>query len=136
MKLVLQLAEQLAVRLAVQLAAQLAAQLTVQLDVQRVVQVDALRNEQPSAPDALKSGFATTSADEKHVVGTCNECDTVGEGWLDPDIAEFFCTNCWNTFSPDVLRCAACRQFLPWSRGAVSPERRMWECHECRSGMD
>ena len=98
--------------------------------------VDALRKEQPEAPGALREGFAATSSDGKHVVGTCNECGTVGEGWLDPDIAEFFCKQCWTTFSPDVLRCAACGEFLPWPRGAVSPERRMWECHECRSQMD
>merc|ERR1711998_21767 len=52
------------------------------------------------------------------VIDDCAQCKKTGvDGWLDPDIEEFFCADCWRTFSPDVLKCGFCHNFQPWQLG-------------------
>merc|ERR1712232_667977 len=66
------------------------------------------------------------------VKGTCAECKAaqVG-GWLDPDIEDFFCEDCWRSFSPKVLKCGFCSGFQPWQRGRVEQVTRMRHCMDC-----
>jgi flagellar motor component MotA len=64
--------------------------------------------------------------------GTCQECKQAdANGWLDPDVEEFFCEKCWLTFSPKVLKCGFCNGFHPWPRGRVETVTRMWHCLDC-----
>jgi len=65
------------------------------------------------------------------VKGACNECKKEGDGWLDPDIEEFFCEDCWKTFSPKVLKCGFCNGFQPWPLGRVEQATKMWHCIDC-----
>jgi hypothetical protein len=71
------------------------------------------------------------------VRGTCSECkaeDAVG--WLDPDVNEFFCVDCWRTFSPDVLKCCFCDSFHPWPRGRVEKVTKLWHCLDCMMQLE
>lgn len=64
--------------------------------------------------------------------GLCTECGKQNsDGWLDPDIEEFFCQDCWRTFSPKVLKCGFCNGFHPWQRGRVEQVTRLWHCMDC-----
>lgn len=51
------------------------------------------------------------------VEGHCSECKNSKKGWLDPDVEEFFCEDCWRKFSPKVLKCCFCGNFFPWVIG-------------------
>eukprot|EP00929_Paragymnodinium_shiwhaense_P007623 TRINITY_DN111533_c0_g1_i1.p1 TRINITY_DN111533_c0_g1~~TRINITY_DN111533_c0_g1_i1.p1 ORF type:complete len:437 (+),score=111.80 TRINITY_DN111533_c0_g1_i1:107-1312(+) len=74
-----------------------------------------------------------------HVLGNCQECkkEQLG-GWLDPDVEEFFCEDCWRVFSPKVLKCGFCNGFQPWPLGRVETVTRMWHCIDCllQMGID
>jgi len=66
------------------------------------------------------------------VNGKCAECSKEdSKGWLDPDIDEFFCEDCWRTFSPKVLKCGFCNGFQPWPRGRVETVTKQWHCIDC-----
>lgn len=65
------------------------------------------------------------------VAGICTECKKEGNGWLDPDIDDFFCEECWRVFSPKVLKCGFCNGFHPWMRGRVETVTKMWHCIDC-----
>jgi len=66
------------------------------------------------------------------VVSKCTECGTEeASGWLDPDIDDFFCEDCWRKFSPKVLKCGFCNGFHPWIRGRVEQVTKMWHCMDC-----
>lgn len=71
------------------------------------------------------------------VMGHCQECKKEEEkpGWLDPDVEEFFCEDCWKTFSPKVLKCAFCNGFQPWPLGRVETVTQMWHCIDCLMQM-
>lgn len=71
------------------------------------------------------------------VKGTCNECHVENSnGWLDPDIDDFFCEECWRKFSPRVLKCGFCNGFFPWIRGRVEQVTKMWHCIDCLVQLD
>jgi len=64
--------------------------------------------------------------------GDCQECKKEGvTGWQDPDIDDFFCVDCWQTFSPKVLKCAFCSGFHPWPRGRTEVVTKQWHCIDC-----
>jgi len=65
------------------------------------------------------------------VAGTCDQCKKEGNGWLDPDVEDFFCEECWREFSPKVLKCGFCNGFHPWMRGRVEQVTKMWHCIDC-----
>jgi len=66
------------------------------------------------------------------VEGNCQECKQEKcDGWLDPDIEEFFCEPCWKKFSPKVLKCGFCSGFFPWPLGRVEMVTKMWHCRDC-----
>lgn len=65
------------------------------------------------------------------VSGKCNECNQESTGWLDPDVDEFFCEDCWRKFSPKVLKCGFCSGFHPWVRGRVEQVTKLWHCMDC-----
>lgn len=88
-----------------------------------------------SRMDKLLEGFSENEL-KKHrvgdVQGKCNECGKVDAGgWLDPDIEEFFCADCWKTFSPKVLKCSFCMGFHMWPLGRVEQVTKMWHCVDC-----
>jgi hypothetical protein len=71
-----------------------------------------------------------------HKVGTviddCMECKKQQvAGWCDPDIDDFFCTDCWRAFSPKVLKCGFCNNFQPWPCGRVETTTKHWHCNDC-----
>lgn len=49
-----------------------------------------------------KEDFATQKVGS--VEGICAECRTSKKGWLDPDVEDFYCEDCWRLFSPKALR--------------------------------
>ncbi|CAE7907626.1 tdrd9, partial [Symbiodinium necroappetens] len=65
------------------------------------------------------------------VDGSCTECQKSAAGWLDPDVEEFFCEDCWLKFSPKVLKCCFCGNFHPWILGRVEKVTKMWHCNDC-----
>jgi hypothetical protein len=66
------------------------------------------------------------------VEGACGECKKPSvSGWNDPDIDEFFCTDCWHIFSPKVLKCGFCNNFQPWPCGRVEVTTKHWHCNDC-----
>lgn len=65
------------------------------------------------------------------VEGYCSGCQNSKKGWLDPDVEEFFCEDCWRTFSPKVLKCCFCGNFFPWILGRVEQVTKMWHCTDC-----
>mmetsp|Transcript_16747 Transcript_16747/g.39252 ORF Transcript_16747/g.39252 Transcript_16747/m.39252 type:complete len:383 (+) Transcript_16747:74-1222(+) len=65
------------------------------------------------------------------VRGDCSECGMAAEGWLDPDVDDFFCEECWRRFSPTVLKCGFCSCFSPWPCGRVEQVSKMWHCMDC-----
>mmetsp|Transcript_8718 Transcript_8718/g.17926 ORF Transcript_8718/g.17926 Transcript_8718/m.17926 type:complete len:380 (-) Transcript_8718:8-1147(-) len=65
------------------------------------------------------------------VEGHCSECKNSKKGWLDPDVEEFFCEDCWRKFSPKVLKCCFCGNFFPWMIGRVEQVTKMWHCTDC-----
>merc|ERR1712187_202223 len=82
-----------------------------------------------SRMDKLLEGFSEEElATQKvgQVLGTCTECKTEANGWLDPDIEDFFCDACWRKFSPKVLKCGFCNGFHPWARGRVEKVTKLW----------
>jgi len=84
--------------------------------------------------DKLLEGFTEEElATQKvgSVSGKCTDCGTDADGWLDPDIEDFFCEECWRKFSPKVLKCGFCNCFNPWPRGRVEQVTRMWHCMDC-----
>eukprot|EP00811_Abedinium_folium_P033094 NODE_6083_length_1707_cov_6.543671.p1 GENE.NODE_6083_length_1707_cov_6.543671~~NODE_6083_length_1707_cov_6.543671.p1 ORF type:complete len:485 (+),score=189.15 NODE_6083_length_1707_cov_6.543671:96-1550(+) len=71
------------------------------------------------------------------VAGKCTDCGSEEvNGWMDPDIDEFFCLECWRTFSPKVLKCAFCNSFQPWPCGRVEKVTKMWHCMDCLMQLD
>jgi hypothetical protein len=88
-----------------------------------------------SRMDKLLENFSEADL-KKHrcgdVLGKCTECgnDDVG-GWNDPDVDDFFCAECWQKFSPKVLKCSFCMGFHPWPRGRVETVTKMWHCIDC-----
>lgn len=71
------------------------------------------------------------------VQGDCQECKAKGvNGWKDPDISEFFCQECWRSFSPKVLKCGFCSGFFPWPKGRVEKVSEMWHCVDCLMKLD
>lgn len=87
-----------------------------------------------SRMDKLLEGFAEDElATHKvgAVSGKCKECDVDGDGFVDPDVEDFFCEACWRKFSPKVLKCAFCQGFYPWQLGLVEQVTRMWHCRDC-----
>uniref|UniRef100_A0A7S2QE74 Guanylate-binding protein N-terminal domain-containing protein n=1 Tax=Zooxanthella nutricula TaxID=1333877 RepID=A0A7S2QE74_9DINO len=89
-----------------------------------------------SRMDKLLEGFSEQEYESQRVgsvMGNCMECKAAEErvGWLDPDIDEFYCEDCWRTFSPKVLKCAFCNSFQPWPRGRVEVVTRQWNCLDC-----
>eukprot|EP00439_Symbiodinium_sp_Y106_P046642 s1976_g5.t4 len=65
------------------------------------------------------------------VDGSCTDCQKSAAGWLDPDVEEFFCEDCWRKFSPKVLKCCFCGNFHPWILGRVEKVTKMWHCNDC-----
>jgi hypothetical protein len=67
------------------------------------------------------------------VVASCYECKDKGEteGWCDPDTDDFYCLDCWKTFSPRVLKCGFCNNFSPWPTGRVDMATKHWHCLDC-----
>lgn len=87
-----------------------------------------------SRMDKLLEGFTDEElATQKvgSVQGKCQECSAEGEGWLDPDIEQFYCEECWKKFSPKLLKCGFCNGFHPWPRGRVETVTKMWHCVDC-----
>mmetsp|Transcript_25060 Transcript_25060/g.52046 ORF Transcript_25060/g.52046 Transcript_25060/m.52046 type:complete len:379 (-) Transcript_25060:67-1203(-) len=88
-----------------------------------------------SRMDKLLEGFSEEELATQtvgSVSGKCTECGAENvEGWLDPDIDDFFCTDCWRKFSPKVLKCGFCNVFNPWPRGRVEQVTKMWHCMDC-----
>jgi len=87
-----------------------------------------------SRMDKLLEGFSEEElATQKvgSVSGKCTECGAAADGWLDPDIDDFFCEDCWRKFSPKVLKCGFCSCFQPWPRGRVEQVTKMWHCTDC-----
>lgn len=73
---------------------------------------------------------------QSHQVGTveatCNECKKDNaQGWCDPDTDDFYCTDCWQVFSPKVLKCGFCNSFHPWPCGRVEMVTKHWHCCDC-----
>lgn len=73
---------------------------------------------------------------ETHKVGTieatCADCKKEKtNGWCDPDTDDFYCTDCWRKFSPKVLKCGFCNNFLPWPCGRVETTTKHWHCLDC-----
>mmetsp|Transcript_45315 Transcript_45315/g.144416 ORF Transcript_45315/g.144416 Transcript_45315/m.144416 type:complete len:387 (+) Transcript_45315:215-1375(+) len=87
-----------------------------------------------SRMDKLLEGFTEEELSTQKVgsvVGACTECGKTGDGWLDPDIEDFFCRDCWQKFSPKVLKCGFCNGFQPWPCGRVEQVTKMWHCIDC-----
>mmetsp|Transcript_46739 Transcript_46739/g.100013 ORF Transcript_46739/g.100013 Transcript_46739/m.100013 type:complete len:388 (-) Transcript_46739:42-1205(-) len=88
-----------------------------------------------SRMDKLLESFNETELAHQKVgivKSTCAECgSTEVEGWLDPDVEDFFCEDCWKKFSPRVLKCGFCNTFHPWIRGRVEQVTKMWHCMDC-----
>lgn len=73
---------------------------------------------------------------ETHQVGTviqnCTDCKKEqAQGWCDPDTDDFYCTECWQLFSPKVLKCGFCNNFHPWPCGRVETVTKHWHCCDC-----
>lgn len=85
--------------------------------------------------DKLLEGFSESELATQTVglvKGKCTECGALdSDGWLDPDIEEFFCEDCWRKFSPKVLKCGFCNGFHPWLRGRVETVTKLWHCMDC-----
>jgi len=88
-----------------------------------------------SRMDKLLEGFSEADLAQQRVgevIGECQECKKASAvGWLDPDVEDFFCEDCWRKFSPKVLKCSFCMNFQPWPRGRVETVTRMWHCLDC-----
>jgi len=63
----------------------------------------------------------------------CADCkkEEDSEGWNDPDTDDFYCIDCWQKFSPKVLKCGFCNNFLPWPLGRVDMATKHWHCLDC-----
>eukprot|EP00933_Yihiella_yeosuensis_P030827 TRINITY_DN24399_c0_g1_i1.p1 TRINITY_DN24399_c0_g1~~TRINITY_DN24399_c0_g1_i1.p1 ORF type:complete len:339 (-),score=60.02 TRINITY_DN24399_c0_g1_i1:86-1102(-) len=87
-----------------------------------------------SRMDKLLEGFSQQELAQHKVgfvKGKCTDCAQEANGWLDPDVDDFFCEDCWKKFSPKVLKCCFCSVFQPWIRGRVEQTTRMWHCMDC-----
>lgn len=66
------------------------------------------------------------------VVDTCEQCKKENaNGWCDPDTDDFYCQDCWQEFSPKVLKCGFCNNFQAWPLGRVEMTTKHWHCLDC-----
>merc|ERR1711988_1196532 len=66
------------------------------------------------------------------VTQDCTDCKKEQtQGWCDPDTDDFYCTECWQIFSPKVLKCGFCNNFQPWPCGRVETTTKHWHCVDC-----
>jgi len=66
------------------------------------------------------------------VEATCTDCKKENaQGWCDPDNDDFYCQECWQKFSPKVLKCGFCNNFAPWPCGRVETTTKHWHCCDC-----
>merc|ERR1712232_900235 len=89
-----------------------------------------------SRMDKLMDGFTEEELKTQKVggvSGVCKECKVEAQktGWIDSDVDEFFCEDCWRKFSPKVLKCGFCNGFYPWVLGHVEQVTKMWHCRDC-----